>query len=57
MAFFVNSINFLGENIYIKDSQVITVGASIPGILIISSNLKLAQYSFKNLTFINAIAT
>lgn len=42
-----------GENIYIENSSVITVGASIPGIVMITSNEKYGRFTFKNLTFKN----
>jgi len=33
---FVNKINFVGENIYIKDSRVMTVGGSSATFVMIS---------------------
>lgn len=37
---FVNKINFVAENIYIEDSEVVTPGGSSATFVMISSNLK-----------------
>jgi len=49
-------VDVYGEDIYIRNNSVITVGASIPGIVMLGNNLKPAIFNWNNLTLINISA-